>query len=129
MKKKQFITLVVSLIFIGLSLPASFAQAQALPKLLPFGGLVSYPITCTCSPGNIWIWFTPLYLGGPINITGPMVYSPFSTILYGYYMIGVPGKWHLGDYVPGVQACWIKVYKFCVPLPAVGLMSKVGTNY
>ena len=127
MRKKQFVTFVISLILVGLSWPASSAQAQT--GLLPFGGIVSYPITCTCSPGNIWIWFTPLYLGGPINITGPMVYSPFSTILYGYYMIGVPGKWHLGDYVPGVQACWIKVYKFCVPLPAVGLMSKVGTNY
>lgn len=127
MKKKQFITLIISLTLVGLSWPASSARAQT--GLLPFGGIVSYKINCSCSPGLSWIWFTPLYLGGPINITGPMIYSPFSTILYGYYMIGVPGKWHLGDYIPGVQACWIRVYKYCVPLPAVGLMSKVGTNY
>ncbi|OHA92556.1 MAG: hypothetical protein A2665_02390 [Candidatus Zambryskibacteria bacterium RIFCSPHIGHO2_01_FULL_46_30] len=127
MRKKQFITLIVSLALVGLFLPTSQTRAQT--GLLPFGGLVSSPVTCTCSPGNIWIWFTPLYLGGPINIAGPMIYSPFSTILYGYYMIGVPGKWHLGDYIPGVQACWISAKFFCFPLPAIGLMSKVGTNY
>jgi len=105
---------------------ASAAQAQT--GLLPFGGIVSFPTTCTCS-GTIWIWFTPLYLGGPVVITGPMIYSPYSTVLYGYYNIGVPGTWHLGDYIPGVQACWMYAGTGCVALPAIGLMSKVGTNY
>jgi len=128
MKKKQFITLIISLTLVGLSLPVS-SSAQTLPKLLPFGGLVSSSVTCTCSPGNLWIWFTPLYLGGPVVITGPLVYSPFSTVLYGYYNIGVSGTWHLGDYTPGVQACWMYAGTGCVTVPSVGLMNKVGTNY
>lgn len=128
MRKKQFITLIVSLTFAGLPLLTSPAQAQVKVKLLPFGGLVSYSKPCTCS-GTLWIWFTPLYLGGPVVITGPVVYSPYSTVLYGYYNIGVPGTWHLGDYVPGVQACWMYAGTGCVTVPSVGLMNKVGTNY
>src|SRR3989344_498893 len=124
MKRKYTHTLIVFLVLIGILLSTSSVQAQGLP----FGGIVSSRFSCTCS-GTTWIWFTPLYLGGPVVITGPMVYSPFSTILYGYYMIGVPGTWHLGDYYPGVQACWVYAVKGCVILPSVGLMSKVGTNY
>ena len=74
------------------------------------------------------IWFTPLYLGGPVAITGPLVYSPYSTIPYPYYMIGVPAVWHLGSYIPGVQACWMFVAVGCVPFPTLGLMTKVGTS-
>jgi len=125
MKKRQFITLIISLALLGLSLPTSSARAQT--GLLPFAGIVSYTIPCTCS-GTLWIWFSPLYLGGSVVITGPMIYSPYSTTLYAYFKIGVPGLWHLGDYTP-TPICWIRVYKFCAPLPAVGLMSKVGTNY
>lgn len=124
--KKQFITLILSFTFVALLLPTSLARAQT--TLLPFGGVVSSTVACTCSPSLFWIWYTPLYLGGPIMIAGPMVYSPFSTILYGYYEILVSGAWHLGDYVPGVQACWMTAGKTCVVLPSIGLLSKVGTN-
>lgn len=58
-----------------------------------------------------------------------MVYSPYSTILYAYYNIGVPGTYALGSYTPGVQACWMYVVTGCIPLPAIGLMFQVGTNY
>jgi hypothetical protein len=106
----------------------SEAQNVALVNTdLPFAGIVSYTLPCTCS-GNLWIWFTPLYLGGPVVATGPMVYSPYSTILYAYYHIGVPALWHLGSYTPGVQACFQTTPAGCVPLPAIGLMTKVGTN-
>jgi|SRR3990167_5484919 len=126
MKKKQFITLVISLTLVGLFLPTLPTQAQT--GLLPFAGIVSFKIDCGCTPGLSWIWFTPLYLGGPVVITGPMIYSRYSTVLYGYFNIGVPGKRHLGDDRRGIQACWIRVGKYCIPLPAIGLMSKVGTN-
>ncbi len=123
MKRKYTHTLIVFLVLIGILLSTSSVQAQGLP----FGGIVSSRFSCTCS-GTTWIWFTPLYLGGPVVATGALVYSPFSTILYANLNIGVSGKWHLGDYLPGVQACWIRVWKFCLPLPSLGLMTKVGTN-
>ena len=44
-------------------------------------------------------------------------------------MIGVPGLWHLGDYNPFPLACWIIAGPTCIPLPAYGVMGKVGTNY
>ncbi|MDO8589876.1 MAG: hypothetical protein Q7R69_01215 [bacterium] len=125
MKRKQLITLVISLTLVGLFLPTSPAKAQGL---LPFGGVVSFEMECTCTVGFMWIWFSPLYLGGPVVITGPMVYSPYSTILYGYYEIGVSGTWHLGDYTPGVQACWMILEEECIVWPSFGLMGKVGTN-
>lgn len=114
---------IVFLVLIGILLSTSSVQAQGLP----FGGIVSSRFPCTCS-GTTWIWFTPLYLGGPTVVSGALVYSPFSTILYADLNIGVSGKWHLGDYLPGVQACWIRVWWFCLPLPSLGLMTKVGTN-
>lgn len=127
MKKKQFITLIIFLTLVGSFLLTSPVQAQT--GLLPSAGIVSFTLPCTCSVPNLWIWYTPLYLGGPVVITGPMAYSPFFTTLYGYFLIGVPGLWNLDDYVPGVQACWIYVGTGCVTFPAIGLMSKVGTNY
>ncbi|KKW15829.1 MAG: hypothetical protein UY54_C0003G0005 [Parcubacteria group bacterium GW2011_GWA2_50_10b] len=104
-------------------LPARPAHAQGLP----FGGLATFSIPCTCS-ATLAVWFTPLYLGGPIVITGPIVYSPYSTIPYAYYMTGVPGVWHLGSYLPGVQACWMYAVAGCFPFPTIGLMTKVGTS-
>lgn len=114
----------ILILFLGIiSLPnMAFAQTE-----LPFGGLATFTVPCPCS-GTFSIWFTPLYLGGPVVLTGPMVYSPYSTIPYAYYFIGVPGIWHLGSYLPGVQACWFPSPVGCVPLPSVGLMTKVGTN-
>ena len=127
--KKQIIFLVLLLV-VGdwLFASPSTARAQTQTKLLPFAGIVSYTEDCTCS-GTLYVWFAPLYLGGPVVITGPVVYSPYKTILYGYYNIGVSGLWHLGDYTPGEQACSTYIGTGCVTLPAIGLMSKVGTNY
>ncbi len=124
MKKKKFLTLAVSMILIFSILPSSRIDAQTL---LPFAGIVSFPIPCTCT-ANLWIWFTPLYLGGPAVLTGPMVYSPYSTILYANFFIGVPSKYHLGSYIPGIQSCWIFAGFFCFPLPTIGHMFQVGTN-
>jgi hypothetical protein len=126
MKKSYIIILFLVLSFVGTTTLPPKASAQGLP----FGGLVSYSLPCTCS-GNMWVWFTPLYLGGLVVATGPVVYSPFSTLLYPYFMIGVPGTWHLGSYIPGAQSCWMIVPPpgvGCVPLPALGVMTKVGTN-
>ena len=124
---KKIKLLVFSLI-IGLSLLVGAGTTQAQLGLLPFGGLVSARTECTCSSGLSWIWFTPLYLGGPLVLAGPLVYSPYSTVLYGNYNIGVSGKWHLGDYVPGVQSCWMIAGNSCVVLPSIGLINNVGTN-
>lgn len=125
--KKSLSALIVSLILVGVLLPVLPTQAQGLP----FGGIVSFTVSCTCS-GTKWIWFAPLYLGGPTVTTGAIVYSPFSTLLYADLNIGKSGKWHIGDYYPGIQACWIpiliKKHWICIPLPALGLMNKVGTN-
>lgn len=127
MKKNFAIVFVAPLVLLGLLLPSFSAKAQT-GSLLPFGGMVSYTMACTCSTSILWIWFTPLYLGGPVVITGPLAYSPFSTLLYGNFNIGVPSKWHLGSYTPGVQACWMYAVAGCFPLPTIGLIDKVGTN-
>ena len=125
MMKKQPLTYAMPSVLIGILFLILPIQVKA--QSLPFGGIVSTTISCTCS-GTRWIHFTPLYLGGPTVTSGALVYSPFSTILYANFNIGSSGKWHLGSYLPGVQACWIRVWKFCLPLPNLGLMTKVGTN-
>jgi len=128
MKAKKMLALLVVMFFVGFFVITFSAHAQTQILLKPFGGIVSIPTECTCSFGNTWIWFIPLYLGGPVTVTGPMVYSPYFTILYGYYNIGVPGLWHLGDYVPDKGSCQMEYVYGCYELPAIGLMSKVGTN-
>jgi hypothetical protein len=103
-------------------------RASADP-LLPFGGIVSITTPCTCSPGLLYIWFTPLYITGA-PISGPMVYSPYTSILYADFNIGIPGTWHLGTYLPtpGAPICWVVAGPTCAPLPAIGLITTVGTN-
>lgn len=122
--------LLISVTSFVLPLPAF---AGSLPGSLPFGGLVSYTIPCTCpsSIGSLWIWFTPLFLGSHVPITGPLVYVPYVSQLYAWFMIGVPGAWHLGSYVPGVQACWMLIPPpgvGCFPLPVAGVITQVGTS-
>lgn len=127
MKKNNFISFLLSLILASSLLPVSRVQAQT--GLLPFGGKVAFNQTCDCSGGQFWIFFIPLLLGGPVVTIGPEVYSPYSTVLYGYYNIGRIGLLHSGDYTPGVQSCWIIAGNSCILLQAYGLMSKVNTNY
>ncbi|MEX2013335.1 MAG: hypothetical protein WD897_00255 [Parcubacteria group bacterium] len=127
MKKKHLSTFWALMVITGLFLPSLLAKAQS--GSLPFGGLVSFRTECTCSSGMTYIWFSPLHLGGPLTIAGPLVYSSFSTTLYSYYQIGVSNTWHLGDYTPGAQSCWMTAGKSCVVLPSIGLMGKVGTSY
>jgi|SRR3989344_2662923 len=124
MTKSCATIIITSIFFISVVLPLAKVRAQVE---LPFGGLANFPIPCTCSL-TVAVWFTPLYLGGPAAVTGPLVYSPYLTIPYAYYLVGVPGVWHLGSYIPGVQACWMYVGVACVPFPTLGVMTKVGTN-
>lgn len=106
---------------------------QVSAQGLPFGGLVTTAIPCTCpgSIGNIWISYAPLYLGSPIPSTGSLVYVPYITRVFAWFRIGIPLIWHLGSYIPGVQACWMIVpppAAGCVPLPAAGVISQMGTS-
>src|SRR3989344_2502284 len=125
MKKKQLTVLVLSLALVGMFLPASSARAQFER---PFGVIVSFSVSCTFAPGNIWVWFYPLYLGGPVVASAPMVYSPYATRLFANFNIAVPSKYHLGSYVVTGPTCWMYAVAGCFPLTAIGLMTKVGTN-
>lgn len=118
---KFFIFLCVT-IFLSFSLQQTRANALIERQ---FGGKAIMTIPCTCSLPNFAIWFTPLYLGGPVVSAGPLVYSP-STITHEIYAPGTPMAWHLGKYLPGVQACFIYVGVACVPLPTLGLITRVG---
>lgn len=116
--------LIIALFFVMFLFPSLKTSAQAT---LPFGGFVTFSIPCTCS-ANLWVWYTPLYLG-PLPVTGAMVYSPYATpFKFGYYLVGVPTMLNAGVFVPGVQACWIITPVGCVPLPSYGLMTTVGSN-
>ncbi len=97
-----------------------------VPPMTHFGGLANFFIPCTCS-ANLWVYFTPLYLSS-VPITGPLVYTPYATLPYPNFLSGVPGVWHLGGFVPGVQACWFYVGITCVPIPNYGMMTLVGTS-
>ena len=130
--KNRYIVGLISLSLASYLYPAALFAAP-LPGTLPFGGLVSYSVPCTCpgSIGNIWIFLAPLYLGGPVPVTGSVVYVPYASQLYSWFNIGVPTTWHLGSYIPGVQACWMVVpppATGCFPLLSAGVITQVGTS-
>ncbi len=102
---------------------------------LPYAGLVTMVVPCTCS-GGLWINYAPFYLGGSVVAPDvPLIFMPVPigpSILFADLMIGVLGVIHLGDYVPlpplGVSPCFVGSPPFCAPLPAFGIINKVGTN-
>jgi hypothetical protein len=118
--------LLIPMVALMFALPLISSAQIPVPGLLGFGGLVRSSFFCDCSGGMI-IYFAPLYLSGAIPTTGGIYYSPFSTILYGLYRIGVPSRWHLGTMVPG-SGCFVACGEACCPVPALGTMTKVGTN-
>jgi len=122
---KKFLILSIILLWVIPVNLFAIGAGTAVPGL-PFGGFVIFTLPCTCS-ANLWIWFAPLS-PLPLPKTGPLVYQPGYTTLYGNFAIGVPATWHLGSYIPGVQTCWVYVGKACVVLPNYGLMNKVGTG-
>ncbi len=113
-------------IILGLAILFTPFSAKAFGFGLPFGGLVTSVIPCTCS-GGVWISYTPLFLGSNIPTVGSLYFSPVS-ILYAWFQLGVPGTWNLGSFLPGPGACLIIVGEACSPLPAEGTIEYMGTS-
>ncbi len=124
---KKLAAIAVSLCLLAvLFFPVQKADAL-VPPMLPFGGWPVFIFPCICS-ASIWAWFAPLYLGGPVIATGPLVYVPYATVPFANFLPSIPSVPHDGAYIPGVQACWIYVGIACVPLPSLGVMGFVGTG-
>ncbi len=123
MKKILATILIVSSILF--STPAvALAQVE-----LPFGGYVTVPIFCTCS-FNWWILYAPFY---PAPTVASLVYTQYASIPYAYQTSLIPAplptSWQLGKYIPGPQTCFIGVLPLCVPIPSLGVITRVGASF
>jgi len=131
MKKKFFtICLVSVLIFssfvLGFFVTTSYGEGLGLP----FGGHEVFWVPCTCSAA-LWIYYIPATDAGVPSADfpgGALAYTPYSTLLYSAYNVETPGVWHLGQYLPGVQSCWMAAFFGCFPLPVLGTETQVGTS-
>ena len=89
----------------------------------PFGGMIFYVQTCTCS-GNFAVFFVDLS-SSPVGL--PLIYQPgFTTV----YQFGPPlslGRWMLGTWTGG-GLCKVWAGKFCFIVPTAGTMFMVGTS-
>lgn len=119
---RKFVNIALLIAVLFVFMPRS-AGAQVAGQ---FGGLASFVIPCTCSL-SISIGFTPLWLGN-IPTVGLLSYTPGASILHQGYLIGVPGAWHLGQYAPGAQACFVVTPVGCVPIPNIGAITRTGTS-
>jgi hypothetical protein len=134
MHKKSFLFLAFTVVLFAATLVPERAKAQ-ITGGAPFGGLVVGVLPCTCPAtlGNFWVSYAPLWFGSAPAV-GALVYSPLTTKLHPLYQPVFPGKWHLGTYAPGVQACWminpaVLVTGIpCVPFPAAGIITSLGTS-
>lgn len=103
-------------------------KANALiPPLLGFSGYSVFTLPCTCSV-SLWGIFAPLWLTSVTPIVAPMVYAPWATFPFPYFLFTVPLTPHIGAFIPAVQACWEYAVFFCFPLPSIGLMAFAGTG-
>ncbi len=84
---------------------------------LTFGGRIGGITLCTCSGGRA------LSIGPPKG--GSLLLGPGSRI-YAYGRIA-PGMWVLGDYSGG-GICFVRVGKYCIPVPVKGTIIKIGTS-
>lgn len=116
---------------VGISMLGAFilgfwvTQSQAQIGTISFGGQVLTWVPCTCS-ANIAILYVPTI---PTTLVVPVLtYNPYSTIPFTFYNLFTPKVKHLGNYLPGVQACWMYALITCVPIPTQGLITQVGTT-
>ncbi|PIP73410.1 MAG: hypothetical protein COW88_02215 [Candidatus Lloydbacteria bacterium CG22_combo_CG10-13_8_21_14_all_47_15] len=111
--------------FIGDTTPprtisATPAHAAApISPFLPFGGFVFNVIYCTCSANAV------LQVGPPRG--GFFIFQPGFTRVYRWFQIPRAGVWVLGNYIPS-GTCLIFAGKSCVPFPAQGTITIVGTS-
>jgi hypothetical protein len=118
-------------IFIGMGALSAFilgffvTQSYAQLGALTFGGRVLTSVPCTCS-ANTAILYVPTI---PTTLIVPVLtYNPYSTVPFSFYNFFTPGVKHVGNYLPGVQACWISVVIGCVPIPTQGLITQMGST-
>jgi len=94
---------------------------------VPFGGLDVFMIPCTCGGAYAWHFFSPLFLG-PAPVTGALAVSTVIPLAFPSYYLH-PGAWALGQYTPGVQACWMYIGYGCAMLSELGVISPfTGTS-
>lgn len=102
-------------------------QTHAIAPL-PFGGLNTVTVPCTCS-GMLWVFFSPLYPNPPFPLAGALVFVPGATTPHPHFLFGVITKWELGQYItPDPGICWVGAPPFCVVLPSLGIMFRAGTS-
>lgn len=94
---------------------------------IPFGGLSTFIMYCTCNANPSDIAVTVIDLSTTPGTPPNYIYSPGSTILHSFGMIYSSGVWLLGNRQQG-GSCRYRVGKFCATWPTSGTMIRVGTS-
>lgn len=106
---------VLAALVLAFSLPS---PAQAVG--VPFGGIISVSMPCSCS-GN-WLVIVAGFPSGYV----PLVVQPGVTIPFPFYSLYKPGAFTKGDYVPG-GVCLMPGTP-CWTFPVLGTINLVGTS-
>lgn len=88
---------------------------------LPFGGLKTGTLTCTCS-GNTLLYINDYKSGGSLSL----VYQAGGSKLYSNN--NVMGQYLLGEYQPGSGECLMESGPDCTTISSDGLLSYAGTS-
>ncbi len=95
-------------------------KAHAIGPFLPFGGYISSQMPCTCS-GN-----TLLQIKTPLGVMMPLIYQPYSTMLYMRYKPTMVSN-TVGMYFPA-GSCMIYVGTACSSVTSWGTILFMGTS-
>lgn len=98
------------------------ALAQTASSEIPYGGMRSYTLTCTCS-GNSLLYIMDYRTNSILTL----IYQAGASILYSNY--NIYGTYLLGTYSSTANSCKVYVGEDCVDISSEGQMgSQPGTG-
>ena len=117
---KKALTIFLGLVFV-LVIPISVVRNVKAAGGLPFGGMKTGTLTCTCSDYEV-LYINDYRSGGSLSL----LYQAGASKLYANN--NVMGQYLLGEYQPGSGECLMEAGTDCTTVSTDGMLTYAGTS-